>query len=144
MLNKKQIMMKISEVQKKLLDDHYPNGYDVPEGELGYYHIMFVDIINNKGGWSHGKAVFQKYFPKEWKAMLKVIENPSYGMIVTGHNEFAVIHDPVEYAAERKAAEAEKAKKAEAVKKMQEGRKRAAEAKKAKEVKSDASPQSDT
>jgi len=136
--------MKISEVQKKLLNDYYPDGYDVSEGELSHYHIMFVDIINNKGGRSYDKAVFQKYFPKEWQAILKVVSNPSYGMIPTGHNEFVVLHDPVEYAAEKaveaKAQAEAEAKKAEAVRRMQEGRKKAAEAK----VKSGVSPQNET
>ena len=144
--------MKISEVQKKLLDAHYPDGYVVPKGEEGHFHIMFVDIISNKGGRSVDKAVFQKYFPKEWRDMLRVIENPTFGMIVTGHNEYVIVHDPVEYAeeqakeAKRKADEeakgkADELKKAKAVEKMQEGRKKAAEAKK---VKSGESSQSET
>jgi len=140
--------MKISEVQKKLLNEYYPDGYDVAEGELGHFHIMFVDIINNKGGRSYDKAVFQKYFPKEWQAIVNVVTNPDYGMMPTGHNEYVVLHDPGEYAAVRAAeAKAEanakvtaEAKKAEVVRKMQEGRKKAAEAK----VKSGASPQNET
>ena len=59
---------------------------------------MYVDIVgggHNKIG--RRKPIIQKYFPKEWAQTLKVIEK--YGITVTGHNEFSVLHDPIEYAA---------------------------------------------
>jgi len=89
--------MKLSEVHSDLLKSVYPKGYVVPEGEEGYFHIMFVDILKSKGGRSTDRAVFQKYFPAEWTKMRAVIENPVYGILTTGHNEYAIVHDPAEY-----------------------------------------------
>jgi len=71
---------------------------------------MFVDVLKTKGPRSVDRAVFQKYFPKEWAVMERNIKD--LGILVTGHHEYAVIHDPVEYAeaqAEAKRVEKEKA-----------------------------------
>ena len=88
--------MKLSEVHQNLLDSVYPKGYVVPEGEEGYFHIMFVDIVKGRGGRSTDRAVFQKYFPAEWARMRAVIENPTYTILATGHHEYAIVHDPTE------------------------------------------------
>ena len=92
--------MKLSEVHQELFDSVYPDGYKVKAGEEGHFHIMYVDIISNKGARSIEKAIIQKYFPKEWEQSKKTIEN--YGVTVTGHNEYAVIHDPTAKAEEAK------------------------------------------
>ena len=110
--------MKLSEVHQNLLDSVYPKGYVVPEGEEGYFHIMFVDILKGKGGRSTDRAVFQKYFPAEWQRMTAVIENPTYTILATGHHEYAIVHDPAEHEEALKAAakkEAIAAKKAETI-----------------------------
>ena len=96
--------MKLSEVHQNLLDSVYPKGYIVPEGEEGYFHIMFVDILKSKGGRSTDRAVFQKYFPAEWQRMRAVIENPTYTILATGHHEYAIVHDPAEHEEALKAA----------------------------------------
>lgn len=89
--------MKLSEVHQELLDSKYPKGYVVPEGEEGHVHVMFVDIVGGgKGKIGRRVAVYQKYFPTEWKKMLTVIENPVYGIKITGHEEYAIVHDPAE------------------------------------------------
>ena len=96
--------MKLSEVHQDLLkstaNGKHAKGYVVPEGEEGHFHIMFVDIIGGKGIIGVRKAIFQKYFPKEWDQSLKAIEK--YGITITGHNEFAVLHDPTEVKPEPK------------------------------------------
>ena len=84
--------MKLSEVHKELLSNMYPNGYVVPGGEEKHYHVMFVDILNQKGVRSQDRAMIQKFFPVEWDRIQRAIEKEGIG--ITGHNEFAVIHDP--------------------------------------------------
>jgi len=109
--------MKLSELHSDLLNSVYPKGYVVPEGEEGYFHIMFVDIVKGKGKRSTEKAVFQKYFPAEWTKMRAVIENPVYTILATGHDEYAIVHDPAEYEEAQKAtAKKEAAKLAAEVK----------------------------
>ncbi len=115
--------MKLSEVHQNLLETTakgiYAKGYIVPEGEEDYFHIMFVDIIKGKGKRATERAVFQKYFPSEWQRMKAVIESPVYTILATGHDEYAIVHDP---------AEAKKKAEALADKKAAEGK--AAEEKK--------------
>ena len=99
--------MKLSEVHKELLDSVYPDGYVAPEGEEGYFHVMFVDIVKNKGKRTSDKAVFQKFFPVEWQKIKAVIDNPVYGILVTGHDEYAIVHYPTKKKAEQGKAEDE-------------------------------------
>jgi hypothetical protein len=87
---------------QEILDEYYPKGYVVPEGEEGYYHVMFVDILKD-GNWKRGVPVVQKYFPPEWAQMLKIIETHNM-KAVTGHSEFSIVHDPTAKAREVKAA----------------------------------------
>jgi hypothetical protein len=111
--------MKLSEVHQDLMDKYYPEGYVVPAGESDHFHIMYVDIMRNKGGRSFDKPCLQKYMAKEWAQTLKVIENPVYGIKITGHNEYFVLHDPLAEAqakaqAKKELVEAKAAKYAEA------------------------------
>ena len=106
--------MKLSEVHQELLTSIYPDGYVVPEGEEGHVHVMFVDIVGGgKGKIGHRVANFQKYFPAEWQKIKAVIDNPVYGIVVTGHNEYSVVYDPAEYEAALKKAKEAKPGKAE-------------------------------
>ena len=112
--------MKLSEVHQELMDSIYPEGYVVPEGESGHFHIMYVDIIGGgKGKIGYRAPALQKYWPKEWAQTLKVIENPSFGIKITGHSEYFIIHDPLAEAqakaqAKKELAEAKAKKYAEA------------------------------
>jgi len=81
--------MKLSKVHQELLDSF--GGYDVREDEKTLYHIMFIDILPT-GGRTEDRAIFQKYFPKEWVVMKRAIEK--LGIKITGHNEYAILHDP--------------------------------------------------
>ena len=124
--------MSLSKVHQELLDSIHPDGYPVPDGKVGdpmseasYYHIMYVDIIKNKGSRSFDVAVFQKYSEKEWKQTLRVFEKHAI-KAVTGHNEFAIVYDPIE-AKVAAAAKAEKKLKAEADEKAKAEKKAEAE-----------------
>lgn len=123
--------MKLSEVHQELLDKVYPEGYVVPAGESDHFHIMYVDILSDKGGRSVDVPCLQKYGIKEWEQTLRVIENPTFGINITGHNEYFVLHDPLAEAqakaqakkelAESKALKYATAKKAEADAKAKNG-----------------------
>ena len=85
--------MNLSQQHRELLDSY--GGYKVREDERSLYHIMFVKIIQPKGGGrSTDQANFQKYHPREWETMKKNIEQ--LGILVTGYNEYTVLHDPTE------------------------------------------------
>ena len=86
---------------QEILDEYYPEGYQVPKGEEGYYHVMFVDI-HKDGNWTRGVPVIQKYFPVEWGKTKQVIESHSM-KAVTGHSEYSVLHDPTARVREPKA-----------------------------------------
>lgn len=78
--------------------------YSVPEGEEGYFHILFVDKHINQAAKAITEKVFiQKYKPGEWYHVgPKPIEKKTgiranieeYGIKVTGHDEYSVLHDP--------------------------------------------------
>ena len=87
--------MKLSEVHQELIDEAYPNGYNVDDAEKESIHVMFVDIVGGgKGRIGKRVPIFQKYFPAEWIAMAKTIEK--LGIVITGHNEYTIVHDPTE------------------------------------------------
>ena len=115
------------------METYYPKGYQISNGEERYYHVMFVDVLKTKGPRSVDRAVFQKYFPKEWAVMERNIKD--LGILVTGHHEYAVIHDPVEYAEAQAEAKRVEKEKAEAIEKA-----RLAKEAKAKEVKPEPEP----
>ena len=120
--------MVLSKVHKELLDDFYPKGFKVAEGDGRFFHIMFVDIIGggaNKMG--QRVPVFHKYFSKEWNVMKKTIEE--HGIGVTGHAEYVVLYDPSEAKAEEAKAEEEAKARAEAKDRMAKARAAKAKAK---------------
>jgi hypothetical protein len=82
----------MNKVHEELLES--VGGYDVRDDERTLVHVMFVDIVKSGGDRSQDRAVFQKYFTREWDVIRKVLENPVYGVKISGHNEFVVLHDP--------------------------------------------------
>ena len=112
------------------MDSIYPDGYVVPKGESEHFHVMYVDIVDG-GKNKIGRRVpaLQKYFPKEWAQTLKVIENPVFGISITGHSEYFILHDPLAEAQAKAKAKKELADaKAEKYAKAQEEKKAKAEA----------------
>ena len=119
--------MKLPEKHQELLKTYYPQGYQVSNGEERHYHVMFVDVLNTRGVRQVDRAVFQKYLPYEWGVMERNIKN--LGILVTGHHEYSVIYDPVEYAEEqrvKKEAEAKAKVEAEEAERKAEQEKEAA------------------
>ena len=106
-------MKKLSVSHQEILDTRYPDGYVVPEGEEGHFHIMFIDIVKD-GQRTRDVPVIQKYYPVEWDRMRKAIENPVIGILQTGHDEYCVLYDPIEAAALKAKKEAAEKKKAAA------------------------------
>ena len=82
----------MNKVHEELLES--VGGYDVRDDERSLVHVMFVDIIKSGGGRTQDRAYFQKYFTREWDVMRKTMENPVYGVKISGHDEFVVLHDP--------------------------------------------------
>jgi len=120
-------MKKLSEKHQEIYDQRYPDGYVVPEGEKGLFHIMFINIIKD-GKWTRGVPFIQKYSSGIWAKMKRAIEDPVIGIGQTGHDEYAVLWDPIEAKAEAKAkaeavakSEKEAFAKAEAKEKAKEG-----------------------
>ena len=111
--------MKLSQRHQVAFDEKFPNGYStdkltVKTGEVidesGYFHIMFIDIVKD-GKRTRDVPCMQKYSVKEWEATKNIIEGKNkmvQGSIqVTGHDEYAVIHDPTVKKAEAREAKAE-------------------------------------
>ena len=112
----------------------FKKGYNVPEGEEKYFHILFVDRhVNMKSKTVSEKFSVQKYKPGEWRVIQKHIETPGIGIKVTGHDEFSILHDPIAYAEAEKARieaeEAAKLKEAEAAEKKAKAEKKKEEQK---------------
>jgi len=110
-------MKKLQELHQEALNEItdregnqiYPDGYPVPDGDpkdpkllsdASHYHILFIDILPD-GKRHRNIPTIQKYQPHEWKAILKIVENPDFGVNATGHDEFSVLHDPIEMAEEQ-------------------------------------------
>jgi len=74
-------------------DSHqeFKKGYNVPEGEEKFFHILFIDILKD-GKRTRDVPVVQKYKGKEWKIIERNIHDR--GIAVTGHDEYSVLHDP--------------------------------------------------
>ena len=73
----------------------FKKGYNVPEGEEKFFHILFsIKRINASKKTVSEKFSVQKYKPREWNVMKKNIETPGIGIKVTGHDEYSVLHDP--------------------------------------------------
>ena len=73
----------------------FKKGYNVPEGEEKFFHILFLDRqVNMRSKTVAEKFSVQKYKKHEWGVMKKNIETPGIGIKVTGHDEFSVLHDP--------------------------------------------------
>ena len=69
----------------------FKKGYNVPEGEKDFYHILFIDkhvvaksIVE--------KTIVQKYAQNEWPKIKKNIDD--FGIAITSHDEYSVLHDP--------------------------------------------------
>jgi len=69
----------------------FKKGYNVPEGEEKFYHILFIDkhVVNKS---IVEKASVQKYAQNEWPKIKKNIDD--LGIAVTAHDEFSILHDP--------------------------------------------------
>ena len=115
--------MKLTTEHQKVFDKKFPKGYNASAlvrlngkvvDESGVFHIMYIKIMKD------GKRVkdvpsMQKYTVQDWEKTIKVLEDSGVG--VTGYDEFAIIHDPLEAAREAEAeiqAEAERKAKIKA------------------------------
>ena len=107
--------MNLSKKHQEIFDEAFPNGYSTDKltvktgkviDESGYFHIMFIDIVKD-GNWTRGVPCVQKYSVDEWIATKDIIEGTNervHGNIhATGHDEYAIIHDPTAKAREAKA-----------------------------------------
>jgi len=106
--------MKLSKKHQEIFDEYFPDGYSTDKltiktgkviDESGYFHIMYIDIKKD-GNWTRGVPCVQKYSVDEWQSTKNIIEgngNIKGGIHVTGHDEYAVIHDPTAKAREAKA-----------------------------------------
>ena len=103
--------MKLSTKHQELLDSIYPDGYEIKSGtakgglvydEHDNYHILFIKIIPQPRQ-SENKLVpmVQQMSVRDWEKAYQMIEKFGIGG-VTQQDEFAIIHDPVEYAAAMK------------------------------------------
>jgi hypothetical protein len=73
----------------------FKKGYNVPEGEEKFFHILFLDrTVNMRSKTVAEKFSVQRYKPGEWRVIKKHIETPGIGIGVTGHDEFSILHDP--------------------------------------------------
>jgi len=102
--------MNLPERHQKIFDEAYPDGYDPSAinksdgrvaDESAYFHIMYVDIIQD-GEWTRGVPSVQKYPVKDW-LKTKAIFDVHAIKAITGHSEYSVIHDPTAKAREAKA-----------------------------------------
>jgi len=96
-----------------VFDDTYPDGYKpkkvtMPDGKVidegDFYHIMYIDIVKD-GERTRDVPCVQMYSVKDWEGTKRVFEDHS--VKVTGHNEYAIIHDPTIKKAEAWGAKAE-------------------------------------
>ena len=107
--------MKLSKKHQEIFDEFFPSGYSTNKltkktgriiDESGYFHIMYIDIVKD-GNWARGVPCVQKYSIDEWEATKDIIEGKNkrvQGNIhVTGHDEYAIIHDPTVKAEAREA-----------------------------------------
>ena len=116
--------MNLSQRHQATFDEYFPDGYDAKAiiksngdviNESDYFHIMYIDI-RKAGERTRDVPCVQKYSVKDWNKTKGIFE--ANGIHVTGHSEYAVLHDPVEAkksAAVKKAKDEEAKKKAEAV-----------------------------
>ena len=110
--------MNLSQRHQLTFDEAYPDGYTpkkitMPDGKVidegDFFHIMYIDIFKD-GERTRDVPCVQKYSVEDWARTKRVFE--THSIKVTGHSEYAVIHDPIEAKAERADAET-KAKAAE-------------------------------
>ena len=144
--------MKLSEKNQELLDQLYPDGYEIKKVDLGdgkvadegdNYHLLFVKIFPTPGQDENFRSpMIQQFSIKDWQAMQKMLNKGHKLKAFTGYNRFTIIHDPIEaeakLAAEKEAAELkkkedeEKAAEAKAEKARLAAEKKAAEKKEPK------------
>ena len=102
--------MNLSERHQATFDEYFPDGYDASKleqsngqivDESDYFHIMYIDI-RKAGERTRDVPCVQKYSVRDWNKTKPIFE--VNGIHVTGHSEYAVLHDPVE--AKKIAAEA--------------------------------------
>ena len=106
--------MKLSEENQELLDQLYPDGYEIKKVDLGggvitdegdNYHVLFVKIFLTKGRTNFLNPMVQQFSVKDWEITTRLLDK-GWGLAsITGYDEFTVIHDPIEAAAQKKAAE---------------------------------------
>ena len=98
--------MKLSQRHQATFDEYYPNGYDAKEitksngvviDESDYYHIMYIDILPD-GTRTRDVPCVQKYSVQDWVKTKKIIDGDhkliQSDIRVTGHDEYAILHDP--------------------------------------------------
>ena len=92
--------MKLAQNHQVVFDKKFPNGYSLEKknprtgdviDESGYFHIMYIDIYP-EGKRTRDVPCVQKYSIKDWENTKKIIEKD--GLKVTGHDEYAILHDP--------------------------------------------------
>lgn len=105
--------MKLSQSHQTTFDEKFPDGYSTDKvtkrtgeviDESGYFHIMYIDIRKD-GARTRDIPCVQKYSVEDWEKTKRVIEKE--GIHVTGHDEYAVIHDPTAREAKAKPEKAE-------------------------------------
>lgn len=97
--------MKLSQRHQSTFDKKFPNGYSVRDDEKDYFHIMYIDIKKD-GERTRDVPCVQKYSVQDWDKTKKVFEVHNM-KAVTGHSEYAVIHDPTAREAKAKPVKAE-------------------------------------
>ena len=112
--------MNLSQRHQATFDEYFPDGYDASKlvksngevvDESDYFHIMYIDIQPD-GARTRDVPCVQKYSVQDWVKTRKIIEGENKmiqaDIQVTGHDEYAILHDPI------KAEKVEAAKKAKA------------------------------
>jgi hypothetical protein len=106
--------MKLSQKHQAVFDERYPDGYSLQKvtprtgesvDESGYFHIMYIDI-RKAGKRTRDVPCVQKYSVQDWEKTKKIIEGKGSiqgGISVTGHDEYAILHDPTVKAEAREA-----------------------------------------
>lgn len=73
--------------------------YQVPKGEEGWFHILFIKILK-EGKRTRDVPSIQKYkTAREWAGMKKNIDE--LGIAITGQDEYSVLYDPTKVKAEK-------------------------------------------
>ena len=103
-------MKKLSTENQELLNEIYPDGYEVQEDEKHTYHVLFIKIFITKGRNNRLVPMVQQINIRDWGIMKGQLDKGWTLAAITGYDELAIIYDPTEKVVdkpiEKKAAKA--------------------------------------